>query len=42
MSRITASDVTVLPDPLSPTMPTTSPGATSKLTLSTTVAGPLR
>ena len=39
-SRITASDVTVLPEPDSPTMPSISPGRTLKLTLSTTVAGP--
>ncbi len=39
-SRITASEVTVLPEPDSPTMPIISPGRTLKLTLSTTVAGP--
>ncbi len=39
-SRMTASDVTVLPEPDSPTMPSISPGRTLKLTLSTTVAGP--
>jgi hypothetical protein len=39
-SRITPNDVTVLPDPDSPTIPIISPARTLKLTLSTTVAGP--